>query len=197
MTDSSLTQTHDPQGPFAALPTPNSRPGLGREAKLAFAALTLFVIAAMAWPHREDNTAPGGEVLDARGRGIQIESVMAPVTLVHFWSTWCPPCITETPSIQRLAADYSSSRDFGLVMVAVAEDVQKAEDFLGTNSSLFDPDWKIAKRYGTDKLPETHLVVRGQMVESFIGATDWDSPEVRARIDEALAAARAPETEDA
>ena len=39
--------------------------------------------------------------------------------------------------------------------------------------------------------PETHLVVQGKIVESFIGATNWDQPEIRQRITDALAAAQA------
>ena len=34
----------------------------------------------------------------------------------------------------------------------------------------------MANRYGTDKLPETYLVVRGEVVEKFVGATNWDDP---------------------
>ena len=40
----------------------------------------------------------------------------------------------------------------------------------------------MAHRYGTEKLPESYLVVRGRVVEKFAGATDWDDPQVRARL---------------
>jgi thioredoxin-like negative regulator of GroEL len=45
----------------------------------------------------------------------------------------------------------------------------------------------VAKRYGTDKLPETYLVVGGEVVRKFVGQTDWDNPEVRALIASRLA----------
>jgi len=173
------------------LPVPNSRPGLGREAKVAVALVAAFVVFALLGPTGEDDSAPNGVLQDAGGGEVDLFNVMAPVTLVHFWSTWCPPCITETPSIQRLAASYSQHREFALVMVAVADDLEKVGEFLGSkNATLYDHDWKVAKRYGTDKLPETHLVVKGELVESFIGAVNWDDPEVRAALDEALADAR-------
>ncbi|MEM1177613.1 MAG: TlpA disulfide reductase family protein [Acidobacteriota bacterium] len=173
------------------LPVPNTRPGLGREAKLAFAVVAAFVVFALFGPTGESNKAPDGVLLDAAGGEVDLFNVLAPVTLVHFWSTWCPPCITETPSIQRLAESYRQHREFALVMVAVADENDKVSEFLGAaNATLYDPDWDVAKSYGTDKLPETHLVVRGQLVESFIGAVDWDNPEVRAVIDNALASTR-------
>lgn len=167
--------------------SPAARQGLGREARLAFFAVAIFALGALLWPATEDKTAPLGNLVDIRGQVVPLASQMAPVTLIHFWSTWCPPCIVETPAIQRLAADYADHRRFNLVMVAVADDNEKVRDFLGSdNPGLFDPDWKVAKSYGTDKLPETHLVVNGKMVESFIGAVDWDDPAIRRKIEQAL-----------
>ncbi|MEO1088469.1 MAG: TlpA disulfide reductase family protein, partial [Acidobacteriota bacterium] len=100
-----------------SLPVPNSRPRLGLEAKAAFAVVAAFVAFALLGPTGEDNSAPDGILQDAGGGEVDIVNVMAPVTLVHFWSTWCPPCITETPSIQRLAQSYQQHREFALVMV--------------------------------------------------------------------------------
>ena len=47
---------------------------------------------------------------------------------------------------------------------------------------LFDPQWEVAHRYGTDKLPETYLVVNGRVVRKFVGMTNWDDPAVRAEL---------------
>ena len=41
-------------------------------------------------------------------------------------------------------------------------------------------DWLFGG--GTDKLPETYLVIRGQVVRKWVGATDWDDPALRAEI---------------
>jgi thioredoxin-like negative regulator of GroEL len=53
---------------------------------------------------------------------------------------------------------------------------------------LYDPKWEVAKRYGTDKLPETYLVVRGTVVKKFVGQTDWNDPALRAQITSYLGA---------
>ena len=176
--------THDPAG---ASPI---RQGLGSESRIAFFAIVIFILGALFWPSEEDTTAPMGNLVDGTGSIVPLASQVAPVTLVHFWSTWCPPCIVETPAIQRLAQDYEDNRRFSLVMVAVSDDETKVRDFLGPEKmGLLDPDWKVAKSYGTDKLPETHLVVDGHLVESFIGAVDWDDPKIRKKIDDALGSA--------
>ncbi len=174
----------------------------GHMARWGFPIVAVIALVALFWPRSEDDrinfqafrremrgeAAPAGMLIDSGGRPIPLAKRMAPVTLVHFWATWCPPCIAEVPSILRLADDYTD-HNFSLVMIAVQDDIEKVSTFLGdrTSEALFDHDWKLTHSYGTEKVPETHLVVRGQIVESFIGATNWDDAENRKRVDEALA----------
>ena len=167
---------------------PGTPRGLAWSTHLVFLFVLALAIFVLAWPKADPNQAPSGELVDSAGDEVDLEDRMAGVTLVHFWATRCPPCIAEIPSIRRLAADHTED-DFALVMVAVADDVDKANEFLGDDESLFDPAWDLAHDYGTTKLPETHLVVDGKVVESFIGATDWDRADVREKIRAALGGA--------
>lgn len=180
------TEGTPPHGPAAPL---------GRQARIAMALLLLCAAAALFWP-RGDGTfkEPGGFLYDAEGKATTLGPKLAPVSLVHFWATWCPPCRDEIPSLQRLAKDYSTQEDFELVMVAVADEAEKASVFLGDwgTMALYDPNWDVANRYGTEKLPETYLVVNGKVVKKFVGQTDWDDRQVRALITERLRDAGAP-----
>jgi thiol-disulfide isomerase/thioredoxin len=119
---------------------------------------------------------------------VTLGSQLAPVTMLHFWATWCAPCIDEVPAIQRLAEDYADNHQFSLVMVAVQDDPDAVKEFLGDRfkKTLFDPQWQVARRCGTEKVPETFLLVNGEVVQSFIGATNWDDSAARSPIDEAL-----------
>ncbi len=162
---------------------------LGLPARLGLLALTLCALAALFWP-RGDGTfkEPGGFLFDASGQSATIGPRLAPVTLVHFWATWCPPCIKEIPALQRLSSDFSRHQDFKVLMVAVSDSNDKVRSFLGSGAGgvLFDPQWEVAKRYGTDKLPETYLVVNGKVVRKFVGMTDWDDPALRREIESKL-----------
>jgi cytochrome c biogenesis protein CcmG/thiol:disulfide interchange protein DsbE len=175
--------------PLSAAPpagaTPASGARLGMAAKLGLAALAVCALAALFWPKGKGAVQePGGFLYDSAGRAATIGSRLAPVTLVHFWATWCPPCIQETPKLQRLIHDFSGNQGFAVVMVAVADNADRVRTFLGPGSEmvLFDPNWKVANRYGTDKLPETYLVVRGQVVRKWVGMTDWDDQALRADL---------------
>jgi thiol-disulfide isomerase/thioredoxin len=165
------------------LPAPPKR--LGMPAKLGLAALAVCAVAALFWP-RGDGTfkEPGGFLYDSDGRAATIGPRLAPVTLVHFWATWCPPCIPEVPMLQRLSRDLAGHSDFAILMVAVSDSSEKVRAFLGPGADmvLFDPQWEVAHRYGTQKLPETYLVVNGKVVKRFVGMTNWDDPGPRADI---------------
>lgn len=154
-------------------------------------AVTAISLAVLLWPRGEaPAAAPGGFLLDSGGRPATLGAILAPVSLVHFWATWCPPCIQEIPALERLAHDLGGHREFAIVRVAVADSPSKVEPFLGPTASrvLYDPQWDVAHRYGTEKLPETYLVVRGKIVERFIGPVNWDDPAVRQKVEAQLSA---------
>jgi len=179
----------DGSGPAGAVPSAGPTP-LGRQAKFALAAIVVCALAALFWP-RGQSAAPGGFLLDSAGRPSPMGSRLAPVTLIHFWATWCPPCIQEVPAIQRLASDLSGHRDFAVLMVAVADSNDRVKSFLGSRADmvLYDPRWDVAHRYGTSQLPETYLVVGGRVVRKFIGMTDWDDAGLRREIARRIASA--------
>jgi cytochrome c biogenesis protein CcmG/thiol:disulfide interchange protein DsbE len=172
--------------PPAPQPSPTPLPSLGRQARTFAALITVLGLAVLVWPRGGDSTtaAPPGFLLDAGGRAATLGSRLAPVTLVHFWATWCPPCIEETPALDRLVHDFAGYRDFAVLRVAVADSRSRVDAFLGSGapSVLYDPQWDVAHRYGTDQLPETYLVVGGRIVEKFIGEVNWDDPAVRQKI---------------
>jgi thiol-disulfide isomerase/thioredoxin len=187
------SSTHS-DAPAAQEPATGS-PGLSKQAKLGVALLVVCALAALFWPRSKTFKEPGGFPLDLDGRPAKLGEQLAPVSLVHFWATWCPPCIDEIPSLQRLVRDFQDQDDFSVVMIAVNDEKDKVTPFLGPgwDMVLFDPTWDVANRYGTDKLPETYLVVRGEVVDKFVGAMNWDDPKLRDRIS-SLVAPAAPKT---
>jgi thiol-disulfide isomerase/thioredoxin len=152
---------------------------------IALAALVACGLAALFWP--SDNSRgeiAGGFLVDAGGRPAPLGERMAPVTVIHFWATWCPPCLTEIPAVLRLQKDLAAPGRLAVLMVAVNDAPEKVKTFLGANAdqALFDPRWEVAHRYGTNQLPETYVLVDGRVADKFVGATDWDAPAVRERL---------------
>ena len=122
-----------------------------------------------------------------------LASRLAPATLVHFWATWCPPCRQEIPSLLAFAGEVGPER-LTLVLVAVADERDRAVSFVGNPRYpvLFDPVWDVARRFRTNQLPETHLVLDGKLAESFLGASDWRSSPARQTVLARLAGRTGP-----
>jgi thiol-disulfide isomerase/thioredoxin len=150
---------------------------------IAVAALALCALAALFGPGRPDKDA-AGFLVDATGRPTPLGRRLEPVTVLHFWATWCPPCVTEIPAILRLRQDFAEPGAVAVLLVAVADSPEQVRTFLGgaAGEALFDPRWEVAHRYGTQQLPETYVLVRGRVAAKFTGATEWDSPAVREQL---------------
>src|SRR5579872_4039260 len=111
-----------PAAESAATRTTATGSRLGLPAKLGLAALAVCALAALFWPKGTGSfQEPGGSLYDSAGRSATIGSRLAPVTLVHFWATWCPPCIQEAPKLARLTRDFSDRSDFAVLMVRSEE----------------------------------------------------------------------------
>src|SRR5208282_4313755 len=97
------------------------------------------------------------------GKPAHLSDFHGKVVVLNFWGTWCPPCIEETPALNRLQK-YIASRN-GLVLgVAADEDPAIYEKFLQDNGVTYptfrDPGTKdnhspIGGSYGTAMYPET------------------------------------------
>ncbi len=183
------------ESPAAAAP-PSSptggpiRPASGRWLRSLLVSLALLALVALFWPRTEGERArrPGGFLLDDSGSPVPLERELRSATLVHFWASWCAPCVSEMPELLAYARAATSDR-FQVVLVAVGDEPKAARRFLGEPQRplYFDPNWEVANRFGTLGLPESHLVVGGEVVESFVGATRWGDPAVRVKIQKWIA----------
>lgn len=140
--------------------------------------------------------APHFVATDLRAsRPVTIDDYRGKVVLVNIWATWCPPCRTEMPSMQRLHERLAGT-DFRIAAVSVdgdafytakqegpAEVMAFANGMGLTFDILHDPSGEIRQAYDIYGVPESFLVDRkGVIVKRVIGATDWDAPVNEALI---------------
>jgi len=103
------------------------------------------------------------------------------ITLVNIWATYCIPCRTEMPAIERL---YQQLGPEGLKVVAISidpgdgEDVRQfVQDYHLSFDILRDPSGRIQSLYQTTGVPETFLLDKdGIIVKKVIGEHPWSSP---------------------
>ena len=106
------------------------------------------------------------------------------VVLLNFWASWCPPCIREMPSMERLQQQVDAE-DFKVIAVNQMEDVDDVFAFTGqleidpTFEILFDTDSKVSQAYAVRGLPTTYLIdKKGNIRYRAVGGREFDHPEV-------------------
>jgi cytochrome c biogenesis protein CcmG, thiol:disulfide interchange protein DsbE len=145
--------------------------------------------ASIAGQHAQDFT------MELSGKPAHLSDFRGKVVVLNFWGTWCPPCVEETPALNKLQA-YLASRNGVVIGVAADEDEAAYEAFLREHGVIFptfrDPKTKdnispIAESYGTVRVPETYIIDRdGKIARKIIGFQEWDSREMLKYFDAIL-----------
>jgi thiol-disulfide isomerase/thioredoxin len=110
------------------------------------------------------------------------------VVLVNYWATWCPPCVAEMPSLQKLYNTYGDKVDFYFI---TSEKPAKVKSFLKKNEYTLPVYFKIfdaPKKLKSKVLPTTYVISKtGEIVVSEEGTADWNSKKTKQLLDGLLA----------
>jgi len=132
--------------------------------------------------------APDFRVKNLRGGAMTLSEHRGRVVLINFWATWCEPCRTEMPSMEAL---YRSQRQHDFEILAISIDTsgappvrQYVEQFGFSFPALLDDNFQVNDLYQVRVAPTSILIDRqGRVVARIPGAKDWNSPDMRARIE--------------
>ena len=91
--------------------------------------------------------------------------------VVHFWATWCPPCLEELPSLLL----WSERSGVELLAVSVDPTWGAVDRFLPgpMSPAVVLSDAEAARRWGAHGLPTTFVIERGQLAWVARGPVDW------------------------
>lgn len=149
--------------------------------------------------YADDNRlAPDFELPTLRGQRLSLSALRGKTVVLNFWSTACPPCLKEMPSLAELARSLADREDVAVVTVSTDDTSEGAKStlrsVLGGDApfvTALDPEAKVVTgKFGTKLYPETWIIdPQGVIVARFDGARDWSSPLL---VDFATSLGRAP-----
>ena len=134
---------------------------------------------------------PGFSLPEMNGDNIDWNDYRGRVTLVNFWATWCPPCVEEVPSLNRLAARYERE-PFAVVSIDYRETGRELLEFVQKIPVdfpiLLDNDGKVSLNWEVFSFPSSFLIDKnGFLRYSANRAIDWDTEEVHFIVEQLLA----------
>src|SRR5258708_4100819 len=129
------------------------------------------------------DTAPDFSITTDQGKRLTAADFAGKVLVLHFWASWCAPCVEEMPALNDFTRKVA---DAGVVVLGISADRNKAayEKFLRGNKVEFqsglDQEAEISSSYGTFKYPETYIIDRhGKVYQKFVGEGDWSDATVQ------------------
>jgi thiol-disulfide isomerase/thioredoxin len=124
------------------------------------------------------------ELMDMDEEKKKLSDFRGKVVLLNFWATWCPPCIREMPSMERLHQEIDA-KDFKVIAVNQMENADDVFAFTGqleidpTFDILFDTTSSVSRAYAVRGLPTTYLIDKqGKIRYRAVGGREFNHPEV-------------------
>ena len=158
-------------------------------------------------PHRPLRAAELDQPLETHdGQHTTLRALMASgeIVILHFWASWCPPCMEELPGIGQLAHSLADRRARVVSVshddawpeadAALVKTIGRAQPLAGVwlrepEGQAGDPGKMLRIKLGTEKLPETYILGHGQVLARLIAGQPWANPRLLRAL-EHLAPAR-------
>jgi thiol-disulfide isomerase/thioredoxin len=134
---------------------------------------------------------------DMHGDRRDLQTFAGKVVLVHFFATWCEPCVREMASLQRLTT-MTRGKPLAIVAVDVAEVDLRVRAFFEKQpvdfTVLLDRDRAVSKSWDVTALPTTFVLDASLAPKLFIeGDIGWSRPDVLAAIESLYPTANRPQ----
>ena len=136
----------------------------------------LSPLAAQSRAIRAGAIAPDFSVKMTDGTTRALSSLRGKPVMLHFWATWCPPCVRELPMIAEAAQTYSGQLEVlavssGETRDTVSSYLRRQGGALASLISGYDDTAEVSFLYGVSAIPMTVFIdARGVITAVQVGA---------------------------
>jgi thiol-disulfide isomerase/thioredoxin len=127
---------------------------------------------------------------DGNGHRISLSSLQGKVVFINFWATWCPPCIAEMPTINKLYHKFIHDKGIVFLMVDVDGKYAASKKFMERNKynlPVYTAVGDIPSVFLRGAIPTTVILNKeGKMMLRHEGGADYDNPGVEKLLRELI-----------
>ena len=129
-----------------------------------------------------DVPAPDFTLQDTNGKTHRLSDYRGKPVIINFWTTWCPPCREELPSMNR-AWHQLEHEDIAMLAINMGEDEDTififSADYPTDFPILMDQSGEVIEQWPVKGLPTTYVVAPdGTIAYRAIGSREWDAMEL-------------------
>jgi thiol-disulfide isomerase/thioredoxin len=149
--------------------------------KLGQIAFFIFAIGVALFLYKRYRVAPDVnplliEVLDQNGEVKTLGELHQGTLLVNFYASWCGPCMSEMPDLQKGSLNTKGIQFIGLTD-DTPERIQQVKDHFG----ITYPIYKLAttlKENDVYSIPTTYAFKDGVEIMNYLGPKDWSNEQL-------------------
>lgn len=124
------------------------------------------------------------DLMNVDGNVFHFEKAKGKVVFLNFWATWCPPCIAEMPSMQKLFSSYKDQVEFIFISNEAPSVIDSFLKEKAYTFKVYNPVTKYPDAFDVSSIPRTFVLDKsGRIVIDKTGAANWDSKTVKETID--------------
>ena len=121
------------------------------------------------------------ELNDADGGPHKLSDFRGKIVFLNFWTTWCPTCRIEMPSMEKLHQQFKNT-DFAMVTINLQEPSSRVKEFFKefklTFTALMDTGGDVGVMFSINQIPTTYILdKKGRIIGKALGPREWDSPK--------------------
>ena len=127
------------------------------------------------------------QLTDENGAKIDFNEFKNKVVVINFWATWCPPCVAEMESFQKL---YDKYQDDVIFLFVANDKEEKVKGFMNDNNYNYSNYFESSStppELVSSTIPATFIIDKnGKIVMEKKGAADWNSEFVQSFLDKLI-----------
>ena len=110
----------------------------------------------------ENKKAPDFKLQDVQGKQVSLSDFTDKLIVLDFWATWCVPCKKAMKELDKIQTKYTEQVKIIAISIDKPRAKAKAVSYVKSRRfsfvTLFDPDWRVKRKYNVVNPPRTLVI---------------------------------------